>query len=467
MLEQELNATTEAQPNRGRLSWAKKNEKLLKGTALLGTAAGTGAIAGKLAVAAATLKPTPPNGFTAETLAHVKENVVTVYMEAVDANGIPIPGTKFMGSGFFIRDTQGQLVGTAEHVLTLSDAELEALNLPEGATWRYSVKPHEGELAGQLIEVKPPAPAALDAGNDLGIVDLGRTTSYTGLELAPDNSVQIADTVGAVGVPGYWSELGGTFKQLSVSTIRDNEFVLDGFIHHGFSGSVLFDTQGRVIGINTSAPIRPFGPDRDWDGTPDYYDELSFGIATRVEPFKALLEGYKESDAYRLLTTARTESTFINARYSHGDEEKFVDKPARAEEARPKESRHDDATDSDAHERAIDALADTGSNVPLVNKVAWGGALPQLSSDNRVHEQAFDLATATGGESSPIVVRTSAETARDLNAELTPWHHGNGELRAELLDPLGINPEVNPDIGPDAGSSSLWDHIAELLANAA
>ena len=478
MLEQELNATTtEAQPNRGNLSWAKKNETLLKGlkgTALIGSAAATGTIAGKIA-AAASIKPPPPNDFTAEVIAHAKENAVTVYSQAFDANGAPIPGTKAFGSGWFIEGTEGRLIGTAEHVLTWDPEQLAALNLPDGAKFQYWVVPNEGELAGQQIAFKPPAAEALDAKHDVAIVDLGRETNYAGLEIAPPNSVEIGDSVGMVGTPGYAPSYAGTFKQVTVSTVDDTELVLDGYVHHGYSGSLLIDGQGRVIGINTSAPIRPFGPDRDWDGTPDYYDELSIGVATRIEPFQALLDNYRESEAYKLLTNnaATHESASVRGvlegpplRVEERISEETYEAAEKAHHRRGTvEEKVEEATNSDA----IDAIAATGSNnAPLVDKGAFGTQVPQFPHDNRAHE-AFDLARATGGESSaPLVIKTSADN--DITGELTRWHRGHDSLHADLLgidNPAETNNILGQELGIDDSSKSLWDLISEAIAEAA
>lgn len=285
MLSPETNATAEEKMPGGSVTkWVKKNDKFLLGAAI----GSGGAIAGAVAVAAATVPP--GNGIDPAILEHAKENAVTILTVAYDANGEALGAVQ--GSGFFIAGTDGRLLGTAAHNFNTSE-----LNLPEDAEIRVFIRPDGGTLEGQLIEVKPPSGTAVDAANDVAIVDLGQTTNYTGIEIAPEGSVELGETVWSVGTP-LNQMFEGTVRQVAVSSLEghlqdpdtklfkeeesENVIQLDGVFHKGHSGGPVFDSDGRLVAIITHGPG----------------DEVTITFATQSEPFKELLERYKASPEF-------------------------------------------------------------------------------------------------------------------------------------------------------------------------
>lgn len=303
------NANAEAQqmPGGRIKNWAKKNDQFLLGA----TTTGIGAAVGT-AVFAALTRP-PPNGIDPDIAAHVKENSVTIIIKAYDADGnvltftAPLTGEKTEiyghGSGIFLGETEGRLIGTAAHVV-------QKPKLPEGAEeLRYFVVPNGGKLAGQELEFKPPTTdTAVDTTNDVAIVDLGRTTGYTGVEFAPPGSAELGETVYGIGTPLHPIH-AGTLKKFTISSLdghrvnnankgeghvleeqaTEDLLQLDGILHGGNSGGIIFDTDGRFLGVMTH---------RDLVFLDGEVNESTIGFATRAEKVKELMERYMASPEY-------------------------------------------------------------------------------------------------------------------------------------------------------------------------
>ena len=303
---EETNATTEAQMPGGRVkSWTTKDNKFLLGAAAA-TAGGVGSVAA-LAVAAATIPPDPPpnivihppggqpgvaGGIDPETLEHAQENAVTIYSVVVDENGEVIADLGH-GSGFFIGGTEGRLIGTAAHVVEPPDPGL----WPEGAQVQTFVRVDGGELEGTVFPVDIPSGPAVDGVNDIAILDIGQTTVYTGIPIAPPGSAELGEQLWTIGTPADMT-LEGTVRPITVAstdgqrvTGEETEDVLQvhGISHGGESGSLIIDSEGRLVGILTHG------------GDPGYLPvggELTITFATKSEQLAELLEEYLASPEF-------------------------------------------------------------------------------------------------------------------------------------------------------------------------
>jgi putative serine protease PepD len=103
-----------------------------------------------------------------------------------------------------------------------------------------------------------------DPTNDLAVVKAAGVSGLTAATIGDSDSVQVGDTVLAVGSPlgldgtvtagivsGLHRDLGASGRSADSSTIS-NAIQTDAAINPGNSGGALADTAGRVIGINTA-----------------------------------------------------------------------------------------------------------------------------------------------------------------------------------------------------------------------
>ena len=178
------------------------------------------------------LPPARPAGSTAAIVARVMPSVVTI-------QGPTDRGTS-LGSGFVITN-DGYLL-TNEHVVT--DVPDNAVRVTLSDT---TVLP--GHVVGRDVE------------SDLAVIKVDRT-NLTPVELADSDQVAVGDDVLAIGSP---LALSGTVTKGIVSaldrTIETQDasegpryyaaIQTDAAINRGNSGGPLFDTSGRVIGINS------------------------------------------------------------------------------------------------------------------------------------------------------------------------------------------------------------------------
>ena len=292
MLSPETNATAEEKMPGGRVTtWVKKNDKFLLGAAI----GSGGAIAGAVAVAAATAPA--GNGIDPAILEHAKENAVTIFTRVYDADGNLIERLGGHGSGFFVGGTEGRLIGTAAHVVDSPD-----IDLPEGAQVQTFVRVEDGELEGTVFPVNPPSDAALDGVNDIAILDLGQTTGYSGIEIAPPGSVELGEPLVTVGTP-LNPMFEGTVTHVTVSSLEghaldsgtggfqegesENVLQLDGVVHGGKSGCLVVDSNGQLVAIITHGEIL-------------FFNDTTITFATKSELFVVLLEGYQASPEFNL-----------------------------------------------------------------------------------------------------------------------------------------------------------------------
>ena len=298
---EETNATAEAQMPGGRVKgWLPQRGDFLLGAAA-STAGGVGTVVA-LAAATAMIMPDelPAEGgghhIAPETLEHVQENAVTIYSVIVDENGDIIRELGH-GSGFFIGGTEGRHIGTAAHVVDPPEPGA----LPDGETVQYFVRIDGGHMEGTVIPFNPPGGAAVDEVNDIAIVDLGQTTGYTGIEIAPPGSIELGEQLWAVGTPVDPS-LAGTVTQVAVGSLEGQRWdstdstsdviQVDGVTHGGHSGCVIVDSNGNAVGILTHG----------WSGGGGPGSELIISYATRSEELAELLEQYRNSPEFvRLL----------------------------------------------------------------------------------------------------------------------------------------------------------------------
>ena len=306
MLSPETNATTnetaEAQMPGGRVTqWVTKDNKFLLGAAAA-TAGGVGSVVALAAASAIVPPDQPPNivinlpggqpgvagGIDPEILEHAQDNAVTIYSVVVDENGEVIRQLGH-GSGFFVEGTEGRLIGTAAHVVDHQD-----IDLSEGQRIQTFVRVDGGELEGTVFPVNPPSDAALDGVNDLAILDIGQTTGYTGIPIAPPGSAELGERLWTVGTPEDES-LEGTVGDVTVADTdghrvdgseTEDVLQLHGPVHGGQSGSLVIDSEGRLVAIITHGGVGDFG------------ENLTISFATKSERLAELLERYLASPEF-------------------------------------------------------------------------------------------------------------------------------------------------------------------------
>lgn len=224
-------------------------------------------------------------------------NVITL----VKADGSEIQ-TIWHGSATFLEGTDGRLLVTAAHV---ADNDIESLppyikdQLPDGTTLKFYIQPNGGEHAGQMLEVKTPS-SAMNAENDIAILDLGHTTSYTGIVFAPPNSAALGDTVYGFGTPLDVLH-AGSLKKATISALdghrldkdgnlveeaTDHLFQMDGLFHGGQSGMSIFDAQGRFLGVATHRDLTNYG------------ESTTITFATDAEQVEALKVSYMKTPEF-------------------------------------------------------------------------------------------------------------------------------------------------------------------------
>ncbi|MDX1434571.1 MAG: DegQ family serine endoprotease, partial [Gammaproteobacteria bacterium] len=156
------------------------------------------------------------------------------FRERGPSQEMPRPEVSGLGSGFII-DPAGYVV-TNNHVV--ENAEEIAVILDDGTR-------HEAALIGR------------DPKTDLALLKIETDEELPYVRFAESNDAKVGDWVVAVGNP---FGLGGTATAGIISArgrdIRsgpyDDYLQIDAPINQGNSGGPLFDTKGRVIGVNTA-----------------------------------------------------------------------------------------------------------------------------------------------------------------------------------------------------------------------
>jgi S1-C subfamily serine protease len=136
--------------------------------------------------------------------------------------------TRSLGSGFFV---EKNIVATNYHVINQSGGG-------------------QAKIIGQTAHLNIKGVVAVDTSHDLALLQLD-DSSANPLELAPSISINIGDSVYAIGNP-YGLE--GTFSQGVVSSIRevrtDRLLQITAAISPGSSGGPVLDETGTVIGVS-------------------------------------------------------------------------------------------------------------------------------------------------------------------------------------------------------------------------
>ena len=139
-----------------------------------------------------------------------------------------------VGSGFFI-DGEGHIV-TSEHVV--ADATEISVTLHDGTR-------HEARVVGR------------DARTDLAVLEIESDGSSPWLAFGDDADARVGDWVVAIGNPfGFGGTVTAGILSARGRDIRaggNGDFLqVDAPINRGSSGGPLFDTRGRVIGVNAA-----------------------------------------------------------------------------------------------------------------------------------------------------------------------------------------------------------------------
>ena len=206
------------------------------------------------------------------------------------------------GSGFFIREDR---IVTNLHVV--EGADTGSAKLFDEYGW-YDIEGY----------------TALDVDNDLIILKVKprseKTVDISALCLGNSNSVQLGDTIYAIGNP--WG-LEGTLSDGIISAIRLRDpsqgtyytrFQITAPISSGSSGGVILNTKGEVIGVSASRvssvnPISSYNPGDS--GSMDVPQNLNFAIPSNY--LNTLLKQDDENDSVTPLQAAKLERvTFID-----------------------------------------------------------------------------------------------------------------------------------------------------------
>jgi putative serine protease PepD len=173
----------------------------------------------------------------------VKDGVVEVTTATggeTDPFGNQTPGGGATGSGFVI-DEEGHIV-TNQHVV--AGAESVTVTFSDGE-----------EVEARVVGTDP--------STDIAVLDVDRAPSeLTPLSFAGDGSLQVGDSVIAIGSPfglegtltsGVISALGREIRSPNNFTI-ENAVQTDAALNQGNSGGPVLDSEGRVVGV--AAQIR-------------------------------------------------------------------------------------------------------------------------------------------------------------------------------------------------------------------
>ncbi|HEU0113933.1 MAG TPA: trypsin-like peptidase domain-containing protein [Thermomicrobiales bacterium] len=198
-------------------------------------------------VAAQTVPATPVATFDAAAIARAALPAVVTVLNEQSAGGpgaTPTPGNPASGpqpldsgSGFII-DEQGHIVTNA-HVVAGGDTYQVTLQNGETRTAKLIGADPISDLA--VIQIEPPAPAALHFGNSDRVV-VGESVLALGSPLGDFTGTVTEGIVGAV---------GRTVPDQPGMTGYANLIQHDAAINPGNSGGPLVDASGAVIGVNT------------------------------------------------------------------------------------------------------------------------------------------------------------------------------------------------------------------------
>ncbi|MCI5107818.1 MAG: trypsin-like peptidase domain-containing protein [Pseudomonadales bacterium] len=161
-------------------------------------------------------------------------NVESVERAAEDRLNLYLGESNSLGSGVII-DQRGFILTNLHVVDTLFDA------------FDTQVTLHDGRRT-------PATVVAWDKTNDLAVLHINMD-DLTPIEISEDNSVHVGDIVFAIGYP---RNIGQAVSQGIVSAVSGNDsntlpiIQTDAAINPGNSGGALINTEGELIGINSS-----------------------------------------------------------------------------------------------------------------------------------------------------------------------------------------------------------------------
>ncbi|MBI5179584.1 MAG: trypsin-like peptidase domain-containing protein [Nitrospinae bacterium] len=175
-----------------------------------------------------------------------KSPAVVLIFAKVDSN------SRKGGSGFFIAGN-GQVLTNA-HVITGNDGqalqEIQVFIKPPKVT---------GDFKEDLQDRHPAKVVKFDRALDVALLQVeDLASSPMQVSFANSDNVEVGQKVVAIGHPeqgGLWTLTSGTISSRikNISRIEGKDmFQSDASINHGNSGGPLFDTDGLVVGMNTS-----------------------------------------------------------------------------------------------------------------------------------------------------------------------------------------------------------------------
>lgn len=161
-------------------------------------------------------------------------NVESVERASEDRLNLYLGERDSLGSGVII-DARGFILTNLHVVDTLFDAFDTQVTLNDGRR-------------------KPATVVAWDKTNDLAVLHVNMD-NLTPIEIGDDTSIQVGDIVFAIGYPRNIGQAASQGIVSAISNDADSAIPIiqtDAAINPGNSGGALIDTEGRLIGINTS-----------------------------------------------------------------------------------------------------------------------------------------------------------------------------------------------------------------------
>ncbi len=173
-----------------------------------------------------------------KTITPLLEAVVNISVLRKGDSGLP---ERFVGSGFLI--SPDGLIVTNNHVV--SGAYAVTATFLDGRSYPVSVLATNRRPDVALLKILPDRELPFVSFGDSDDLQIGQTVIAIGNPIGLSNSVSV----------GVVSALNRDIQL----TMIDDFIQTDAAINHGNSGGPLFDTQGRVIGINTALWITTEG----------------------------------------------------------------------------------------------------------------------------------------------------------------------------------------------------------------
>lgn len=160
-------------------------------------------------------------------------------------------------------------------------------------------------------------------GLDLAAVKIPKQPNLCQLNLADSNSLQVGDSVFAMGSP-LDPDNARTFTEGIISKINAREGMIQhtAFIKHGNSGGPLLNSNGELIGVNTEIELDIL---RTETGI-SYYNAVGIGFAipiTQIKTFLTAINKADVSDVSTLPENKRIEVLSLNGENINGNLTKY------------------------------------------------------------------------------------------------------------------------------------------------